>query len=67
MRLRALGSAALSQLHNSMRALLRQLVAIPDLLRLLDEAKAAGARFRAIDDPWCDTSPFDGASASLAG
>jgi DNA invertase Pin-like site-specific DNA recombinase len=30
---------------------------IRDLLHLLDEMKAAGARFRALDDPWCDTPP----------
>jgi DNA invertase Pin-like site-specific DNA recombinase len=29
---------------------------IRDLLHLLDQVKAAGARFRALDDPWCDTT-----------
>jgi DNA invertase Pin-like site-specific DNA recombinase len=29
---------------------------IRDLLHLLDEIKAAGARFRALEDPWCDTT-----------
>lgn len=33
---------------------------IRDLLRLLDEVKAAGARFRALDDPWCDTTTPQG-------
>jgi DNA invertase Pin-like site-specific DNA recombinase len=29
---------------------------IRDLLRLLDDVKAAGAQFRALDDPWLDTT-----------
>lgn len=33
---------------------------IRDLLRLLDDVKAAGARFRALDDPWCDTTTPQG-------
>jgi DNA invertase Pin-like site-specific DNA recombinase len=33
---------------------------IRDLLRLQDEIKAAGAKFRALDDPWCDTSTPQG-------
>jgi DNA invertase Pin-like site-specific DNA recombinase len=33
---------------------------IRDLLHLLDELKAAGARFRALDDPWCDTTTPQG-------
>ncbi len=33
---------------------------IRDLLRLLDDLKAAGARFRALDDPWCDTTTPQG-------
>jgi DNA invertase Pin-like site-specific DNA recombinase len=33
---------------------------IRDLLRLLDDIKAAGARFRALDDPWCDTTTPQG-------
>jgi DNA invertase Pin-like site-specific DNA recombinase len=33
---------------------------IRDLLHLLDEVKAAGARFRALDDPWCDTTTPQG-------
>jgi DNA invertase Pin-like site-specific DNA recombinase len=27
---------------------------------LLDDIKAAGARFRALDDPWCDTTTPQG-------
>jgi len=30
------------------------------LLSLLDDIKAAGARFRALDDPWCDTTTPQG-------
>jgi DNA invertase Pin-like site-specific DNA recombinase len=33
---------------------------IRDLLHLLDQVKAAGARFRALDDPWCDTTTPQG-------
>jgi DNA invertase Pin-like site-specific DNA recombinase len=33
---------------------------VRDLLHLLDEIKAAGARFRALDDPWCDTTTPQG-------
>lgn len=33
---------------------------IRDLLHLLDEVKAASARFRALDDPWCDTTTPQG-------
>ena len=33
---------------------------IRDLLHLLDEVKAAGAHFRALDDPWCDTTTPQG-------
>jgi DNA invertase Pin-like site-specific DNA recombinase len=33
---------------------------IRDLLHLLDTVKAAGARFRALDDPWCDTTTPQG-------
>jgi DNA invertase Pin-like site-specific DNA recombinase len=33
---------------------------IRDLLRLLDEIQAADARFRALDDPWCDTTTPQG-------
>src|SRR5262249_22466197 len=33
---------------------------IRDLLALLDQIKAAGARFRALDDPWCDTTTPQG-------
>ena len=33
---------------------------IRDLLHLLDEVKAVGARFRALDDPWCDTTTPQG-------
>jgi DNA invertase Pin-like site-specific DNA recombinase len=33
---------------------------IRDLLRLLDDVKAAGARFKALDDPWCDTTTPQG-------
>src|SRR5438477_12178089 len=33
---------------------------IRDLLKLLDDIKAAGARFRAIEDPWCDTTTPQG-------
>lgn len=33
---------------------------IRDLLRLLDEIKAAGATFKALDDPWCDTTTPQG-------
>jgi DNA invertase Pin-like site-specific DNA recombinase len=29
---------------------------IRDLLRLLDDVKATGARFKALDDPWLDTT-----------
>jgi DNA invertase Pin-like site-specific DNA recombinase len=29
---------------------------IRDLLRLLDDIESAGARFRVLDDPWCDTT-----------
>jgi DNA invertase Pin-like site-specific DNA recombinase len=31
-----------------------------DLLSLLDEVSAAGARFQALDDPWCDTTTPQG-------
>jgi DNA invertase Pin-like site-specific DNA recombinase len=31
-----------------------------DLLHLLDQVKAAGARFRPLDDPWCDTTTPQG-------
>jgi len=33
---------------------------IRDLLHLLDQVKAAGARFRALEDPWCDTTTARG-------
>ena len=33
---------------------------IRDLLHLLDQVKAAGARFKALDDPWCDTTTPQG-------
>src|SRR6516165_11824805 len=33
---------------------------IRDLLHLLDQVKAAGARFRALGDPWCDTTTAQG-------
>jgi DNA invertase Pin-like site-specific DNA recombinase len=33
---------------------------IRDLLHLLDEVKAAGAKFQALDDPWCDTTTPQG-------
>lgn len=33
---------------------------IRDLLHLLDQVKEAGARFRALDDPWCDTTTPQG-------
>jgi DNA invertase Pin-like site-specific DNA recombinase len=33
---------------------------IRDLLRLQDEIKAAGAKFKALDDPWCDTTTPQG-------
>jgi DNA invertase Pin-like site-specific DNA recombinase len=33
---------------------------IRDLLHLLDRVKAAGARFKALDDPWCDTTSPQG-------
>jgi DNA invertase Pin-like site-specific DNA recombinase len=33
---------------------------IRDLLKLLDDVKAAGARFKALDDPWCDTTTPQG-------
>lgn len=33
---------------------------IRDLLHLLDQIKDAGARFRALDDPWCDTTSAQG-------
>jgi DNA invertase Pin-like site-specific DNA recombinase len=33
---------------------------IRDLLHLLDQIKAAGARFQALDDPWCDTTTPQG-------
>ena len=33
---------------------------IRDLLHLLDRVKAAGARFKALDDPWCDTTTPQG-------
>jgi DNA invertase Pin-like site-specific DNA recombinase len=33
---------------------------IRDLLNLLDEITAAGARFKALDDPWCDTTTPQG-------
>src|SRR5437764_5951032 len=33
---------------------------IRDLLKLLDDIKAAHARFRALDDPWCDTTTPQG-------
>ena len=33
---------------------------IRDLLQLLDELKAAGAKFQALDDPWCDTTTPQG-------
>jgi DNA invertase Pin-like site-specific DNA recombinase len=33
---------------------------IRDLLGLLDKMKAAGARFKALDDPWCDTTTPQG-------
>jgi DNA invertase Pin-like site-specific DNA recombinase len=33
---------------------------IRDLLHLLDQVRAAGARFRALDDPWCDTTSPQG-------
>jgi len=33
---------------------------VRDLLRLLDDIKSAGARFRALDDPWCDTTTPQG-------
>jgi DNA invertase Pin-like site-specific DNA recombinase len=33
---------------------------IRDLLRLLDDVKAAGAQFRALDDPWLDTTTPSG-------
>ena len=33
---------------------------IRDLLHLLDQVKDAGARFRALDDPWCDTTTPQG-------
>jgi DNA invertase Pin-like site-specific DNA recombinase len=33
---------------------------IRDLLSLIDEIKAAGARFQALDDPWCDTTSPQG-------
>jgi DNA invertase Pin-like site-specific DNA recombinase len=33
---------------------------VRDLLRLLDDIKAAGASFRALDDPWCDTTTPQG-------
>ena len=33
---------------------------IRDLLKLLDDIKAAGARFRALDDAWCDTTTPQG-------
>jgi DNA invertase Pin-like site-specific DNA recombinase len=33
---------------------------IRDLLRLLDDVKAAGAQFRALDDPWLDTTSPSG-------
>jgi DNA invertase Pin-like site-specific DNA recombinase len=33
---------------------------VRDLLALLDAIKDAGARFRAIDDPWCDTTTPQG-------
>jgi DNA invertase Pin-like site-specific DNA recombinase len=29
---------------------------IRDLLHLLDQIKGRGARFQALDDPWCDTT-----------
>jgi enoyl-CoA hydratase/carnithine racemase len=38
---------------------------IRDLLALLDQIKAAGARFRALDDPWCDTTTILGANGSV--
>jgi len=33
---------------------------VRDLLHLLDQIKAAGARFKALDDPWCDTTTPQG-------
>ena len=33
---------------------------IRDLLRLMDEVKAAGATFKALDDPWLDTTTPSG-------
>ena len=33
---------------------------IRDLLHLLDQVKEAGARFRALDDQWCDTTTPQG-------
>src|SRR5262245_42229300 len=33
---------------------------IGDPLHLLDQVKAAGARFKALDDPWCDTTTAQG-------
>jgi DNA invertase Pin-like site-specific DNA recombinase len=33
---------------------------IRDLLRILDDIKAVGAMFKALDDPWCDTSTPQG-------
>jgi len=33
---------------------------IRDLLHLLDQLKDAGARFRELDDPWCDTTTPQG-------
>jgi DNA invertase Pin-like site-specific DNA recombinase len=33
---------------------------IRDLLRLQDEIKAAGCKFKALDDPWCDTTTPQG-------
>ena len=33
---------------------------IRDLLKLLDDVKEAGARFKALDDPWCDTTTPQG-------
>jgi DNA invertase Pin-like site-specific DNA recombinase len=33
---------------------------IRDLLRLQDEIKACGAKFKALDDPWCDTTTPQG-------
>jgi DNA invertase Pin-like site-specific DNA recombinase len=33
---------------------------IRDLLRLQDEIKACGSKFKALDDPWCDTTTPQG-------